>query len=92
MTRIKEYAFYGCHGLTSITIPSSVWTIEEQAFNDCGLSEIISMIENPNRIDTNTFSDSTYNNATLYVPKGTIDKYKAQEGWEKFVNINEKSK
>ena len=92
VTRIKEYAFYGCHGLTSITIPSSVWTIEEQAFNDCGLSEIISMIENPNRIDTNTFSDSTYNNATLYVPKGTIDKYKAQEGWEKFTNIKENSK
>ena len=48
------------------------------------------MIENPDSIDTGSFSDSTYNNATLYVPKGTIDKYKAQEGWEKFINIKEK--
>ena len=90
VTDIDYGAFYRCTDLKSITIPNSVVIIGESAFKECGLTEIISKIENPLAIDTNTFSDSTYNNATLYVPKGTIEKYKAQEGWKKFVNIKEK--
>ena len=90
VTDIDYGAFYRCTDLKSITIPNSVEIIGESAFKECGLTEIISKIENPLAIDTNTFSDSTYNNATLYVPKGTIEKYKAQEGWKKFVNIKEK--
>lgn len=90
MRYIGFNAFLGCHGLSSVVIPNSVTEIKNGAFEDCGLSKIISMIENPNSIDTGSFSDSTYNNATLYVPKGTIEKYKAQEGWKKFVNIKEK--
>ncbi|WP_438590072.1 leucine-rich repeat domain-containing protein [Duncaniella muris] len=30
-----EYAFYGCSGLTSIAIPSSVTTIGSYAFYNC---------------------------------------------------------
>ena len=31
----------------------------------------------------------TYLFATLFIPKGTIDSYKATEGWNLFVNIEE---
>jgi hypothetical protein len=35
VTRIEEYAFYGCKSLTSINIPSSVTSISGNAFNGC---------------------------------------------------------
>ena len=55
---------------------------------------VISLIENPFTITGKTsgyrtFSQNTFNNATLYVPKGTIDKYKATGGWKDFVFIDE---
>ena len=46
---------------------------------------VISLIENPFKItgktsNSRTFTQNTFFNATLYVPKGTIDKYKATDG------------
>ena len=55
---------------------------------------MVSLIENPRVITGKnsyfrTFSLNTFNNATLYVPVGTIDKYKATEGWKDFLFIEE---
>ena len=35
VTSIGEWAFYGCYGLTSITIPNSVTSIGSNAFRGC---------------------------------------------------------
>ena len=91
---IGKSAFSRCFGLTSITIPNSVISIENNAFDGVDIPTVISLIENPFTItgktsDNRTFTQNTFNNATLYVPKGTIDKYKATYGWQDFVFMEE---
>lgn len=82
-------AFIGCSGLTSITIGNNVRSIDFTAFAGCHISEIISKVEKPFDIEKNMFNDNTYSNAILYVPVGTIKRYKATEGWMNFQNIKE---
>lgn len=65
------------------------------------IQTVISLIENPfeiygessyasNRNEyLGVFTKDIFNNATLYVPKGTINKYKATNGWKDFLYIEE---
>lgn len=88
VTTIGNSAFQGCTELTSITIPSSVKNIEGYAFYDCtGLKEVHCYITEPMNILPYTFEDK--NNLTIYVPKGTKEKYDNAEGWGEFYNIEE---
>ena len=90
VTSIGNGAFYDCSSLTLVTIPNSVISIGADAFYGCSsLTSVISEMENPCNIEENCFLDDVYNNATLYVPKGTIDIYKSTDYWNKFVHIED---
>ena len=88
---IGDYAFSGCSGLKSITIPESVTSIGEYAFSYCSsLAQVIVKQTDPTAYscsETTFYSNNTY--ATLYVPKGCIEVYSQCEPWSQFPNIKE---
>ena len=78
--KLGNYVFYGCSGLTSLTIPSGVTSIGEWAFNGCcGLTSIYVYPENLPELGTGIFNGCDAKNCTVYVPKGTYDAYKLSE-------------
>ena len=60
-----------------------------RAFDGADIPTVISLITNPFDIYENAFTKNTFLNSTLYVPKGTINKYKSTAGWKDFVFIEE---
>lgn len=78
---IGSNAFDACSSLTSVTIPSSVTSIENDAFYNCdSLSEIYSNMKDPCACPSDVVGSPT-----LYVPAGTADKYIAQ-GWDEWAS------
>ena len=99
LATIEESAFADCDNLTSISIPSNVTSIGDRAFFDCtGLKYVVSYIKEPCDIDYDVFRKIEYtplsggtweeecvsSSATLYVPIGSLEKYKAIYGWTRF--------
>ena len=87
-------AFQWCKELTSVTLPSSITLIGSEAFDKIDLQVVVSLNKEPKEIYGKLsgfmpFSLNTFNNATLYVPVGTKERYKETKGWMDFLFIEE---
>ena len=59
VTTIGEKAFYGCSGLTSVTIPESVTRISEEAFYNCNGLTSVTIPEGVTEIEDSAFAHCT---------------------------------
>ena len=87
---IGDVVFSGYSVLTSVDIPASVTTIGDRVFSACsGLTSVYCHWEQPLECDP-SFAVEALDNATLYVPTGTIDAYRSVSPWREFINIEER--
>ena len=88
---IGSNAFSGTTALERITIPSTVTSMND-AFQGSGLKYVTvywgGEWTDPLAISENTFTSRT--TATLFVPEGTVEEYKAAQYWKDFQNITTK--
>lgn len=96
VTAIEEGALTSTPGLEKLELPPSLTDIGDYSLMYClDLRGIIAHSPTPLPIKENAFNgysydpDVVYNNATLYVPKGSKQLYQAAEGWGRFANIKE---
>ena len=88
VTEIQQWTIYMCTGLKSVTIPSSVTNIATGVFVGCNaLTDIYCYAVDAPTLARSVFSKVTFTNATLHVPEGSIDAYKAAATWSSFGNI-----
>ena len=88
VTSIGYYAFYGCSGLTELTLPDSVASIGDGAFICCSdLSKITSLAEIPPVCGSGVFDRVNKTNCELIVPIISVTAYKQAEVWNEFSNI-----
>ena len=92
-------SFFNCPNLQKITLGKNVKSIRAGAFlsGQTQISEIRSNNPVPPELggipgqtkDAGAFMEKDYTAATVYVPVGSIDAYKAAEEWKEFKNIVE---
>ena len=91
VAKIDGFAFSECSGLMSVTIGNSVTEIGLYAFADCtSISEVEYPSSAPIEASIDIFEQTVYDNATLYVPVGSLTTFEKTTPWSSFNNIKEK--
>lgn len=86
--KLGNEAFKYCLGLKSITLPACLKEIGTDAFLKTPVLRTV-VVKAQVPPTGAVFADTTYLEGTLFVPAGTLDAYKAADGWSKFKNIQE---
>ncbi|MEE0317999.1 MAG: leucine-rich repeat protein [Bacteroidales bacterium] len=84
---IGESAFFGAN-LTSLKLPSSIQTINKDAFENCySLSNITCYAVDPPAVMQGAFNGVAKDNFTVEVPAQSVTRYKTESGWSDFRRI-----
>lgn len=94
ITKIGEYAFNDCTGLTEFTLPESITSIGKYAFYYCDkLQHLYVHSKDPSTYNVGTGAFSKINNGgnvcTLHVPKGCTAAYAADAAFSVFTKVEE---
>ena len=81
---IGKWSFDICNKLTSVTIPSTVTSIGQQAFDNPDLTTITCYAPNPPECGGLVFSNVDKTKAKLYVFPSQVAAYKAADEWKDF--------
>ena len=88
--------FENCSNLESITLPATLQSIGGNSYSASSLFKGCSALKNiivsnptPVALAETNFDATTYINATLRVPVGSLEAYKNADGWKNFFNIVE---
>lgn len=86
-TTIKKYTFEEGKFIATLSLPSTMSTIEQNAFYNCSnLQKIIVNRATPPAIQSATFF-GVPTEADLYVPSGSEEAYRNDANWCRFTNI-----
>lgn len=89
LDHIDNSAFYACSSLKEVRIPSTLQNVGDGAFSGCNnLTDIYTYTVEPISIGQNTFSETTYKNARLWMPTQSYANYYYQTQWGQFDNDN----
>ncbi len=87
VTMMLNEAFSGCTSLVAITLPTTMYSIYNNVFTGCtNLMEIRCMRPTAISCNANNFDQSTYSNAELYVPYGSLESYQNTAPWSQFAH------
>lgn len=90
VTGIEYFAFLGCDKLTSVSLPEGLTTIGNYVFMECtNIASVYAYMPTPPALSNTDFDTEVTANATLYVPQGHAQDYRATAYWSDFANIVE---
>ena len=87
VTVIANQAAREATSITQVELPSTLVEIRPSAFSSItGITSVTCLATTPPD-SGNYFADAVYENATLYVPMRSLERYMNAEGWSRFQNI-----
>ena len=88
VTKISREAFENCASLKEVSFGKNIEEIGASAFSGCNALQMIRAYwQIPLETPDNTFSNTVYKNATLYIPGGTMPAYQTTSCWKNFLKI-----